>query len=382
MASRRTYDNLPRKERACIVGVAVRGREQPWQVQDSLEELAALAEASNAEVVARVTQTLQRPSRTYLGSGRLEQVAEETRAGRFDVVLFDDELGPTQQRMLESILEVKVIDRTALILDVFARRARTREGKLQVELAQTEYLLPRLAGQWSHLERLGGSIGTRGPGETQIETDRRLVRNRLSRIKKELERVRAQRARRRRQRARSETHNISLVGYTNAGKSALFNCLTAADVPAADQLFSTLDTTTRRVHLPSGVSAVLSDTVGFVRKLPPVLVEAFQATLEELHQADLLLHVVDISSRQAVDQAEAVDGVLESIGLAGIPRIIVLNKVDLAEAGPDTETPERLASIVARAESCVRTSATGGTGIEALRQAIVEGLGVTAGAGV
>ena len=382
MPRRRTYDNLRRKERACIVGVAVRGLGQPEEVNDSLDELAALAEASNAEVVARVTQTLHRPSPSYLGSGRVQDLAEEARSGRFDVVLFDDELGPTQQRTLENALNVKVIDRTALILDVFARRARTRESKLQVELAQTEYLLPRLAGQWSHLERLGGGIGTRGPGETQIETDRRLVRNKLSRIKKELARVGTQRAQRRQHRARGEIHNVSLVGYTNAGKSALFNCLTASDVRAADQLFSTLDTTTRRVHLPSGVSAVLSDTVGFVRKLPPVLVEAFQTTLEELHQADLLLHVVDISTRRAAEQAEAVEGVLEGMGMGAIPRILVLNKVDLVAGGPDDGALARLASIVARAESSVRTSAKDGTGVEALRRAIVDGLGVAVEAGI
>ena len=382
MPRTRTYDNLPRKERACIVGVAVRGRGYPGEIEDSLDELAALAEASNAEVVARVTQTLHRPSRTYLGTGRIEEIAADARSGRFDVVLFDDELGPTQQRILERALEVKVIDRTALILDVFARRARTRTGKLQVELAQTEYLLPRLAGQWSHLERLGGGIGTRGPGETQIETDRRLVRNRLSRIKKELARVRRQREQQRRNRDRGEIHNVSLVGYTNAGKSALFNCLTAADVTAADQLFSTLDTTTRRVHLPSRVSAVLSDTVGFVRKLPPVLVEAFQATLEELHQADLLLHVIDVSSRHAAEQARAVDDVLDSMGLAAMPRILVLNKLDLVGDGLDTGVPPRLAATVADAERWTTTSATHGWGIEQLRRAIVEGLGVAVGAGV
>jgi len=381
MPRTRTYDNLPRRERACIVGVAVRGQVHRGEIEDSLDELAALAEAANAEVVARVTQTLHRPSRTYLGTGRLEEIAENARSGRFDVVLFDDELGPTQQRTLENVLEVKVIDRTALILDVFARRARTREGKLQVELAQTEYLLPRLAGQWSHLERLGGGIGTRGPGETQIETDRRLVRNRLSRIKKELARVRRQRRQQRQNRDRDEIHNVSLVGYTNAGKSALFNCLTAGDVRAADQLFSTLDTTTRRVHLPSSVAAVLSDTVGFVRKLPPVLVEAFQATLEELHQADLLLHVVDMGNRHAAEQARIVDGVLESMGLAKMPRILVLNKLDLAGDGPDTGVPPHLAATVADADRWTTTSATHGWGIEELRRAIVEGLGIAVGAG-
>jgi len=382
MPRTRTHNNLPGRERACIVGVAVRGREQPWELDDSLDELAALAVAANARVVERVTQTLQRPSRTYLGSGRLDQIAQMARAGRFDVVLFDDELGATQQRVLENALEIKVIDRTALILDVFARRARTREGKLQVELAQAEYLLPRLAGQWSHLERLGGGIGTRGPGETQIETDRRLIRNKLSRIKKELAHVRAQRAQQRHQRERSEILNISLAGYTNAGKSALFNRLTAADVRAADQLFSTLDPTTRRVHLPSGVSAVLSDTVGFVRKLPPVLVEAFQTTLEELHQADLLLHVVDASSRHGTEQARVVDEVLESMGLGSIPRILVLNKLDLVGDSPDTGVPPHLDRTVAAAERWTATSATQNWGIEALRGAIVEELGVEIQAGV
>ena len=298
-------------------------------MEDSLDELAALAEACGAEVVGRMSQTLNKFSPTYIGKGKIEDLRNQILETRADTVIFDDELKPSQQLRLEDDLKVKVIDRSTLILDVFARRARTAEGKLQIELAQSEYLLPRLAGQWSHLERLGGGIGTRGPGETQIETDRRLVRTKISRIKKELKKVRIRREGQRNNRLRSDLGVAAFVGYTNAGKSALFNKLTSSEVTERDQLFSTLDTTTRRIHLPSGAPATISDTVGFIYKLPPVVVEAFTATLEELEQADVLVHVVDANSEYSEKQIEVVDKILDDMDLSHVPRILVLNKMDL-----------------------------------------------------
>ncbi len=246
----------------------------------------------------------------------------------YDVVLFDDELSPSQQRNIEEALTVKVIDRTALILDIFARRARTREGALQVELAQHEYLLPRLAGQWSHLERLGGGIGTRGPGETQIETDRRLVRARITHLKAQLDQVRRHRSLYRRRRAKQGVPVVALVGYTNAGKSTLMNALSKSAVLAEDKLFATLDPVTRKVGLPGGGFFLLTDTVGFIQKLPTGLVAAFRATLEELTDADLLLHVVDITHPNAAEQAETVEQTLAGLDVATKPRLTVLNKVD------------------------------------------------------
>ncbi len=341
-----------------------------WTLEDSVDELAELARAAGANPVAQVTQHLPKPSPTYLGRGKLEELKEAIHVHRVDTAIFDDELMPSQQRALEDLLKIKVIDRTALILDVFAQRARTREGQLQIELAQTEYLLPRLAGQWSHLERLGGGVGTRGPGETQIETDRRLVRSRLSRVKKEIERVRSQRDQQRRRRTR-DAFTVSLVGYTNAGKSALFNRLTSGDVRSRDRLFETLDTTTRQLYLHSGTKAALSDTVGFIHKLPPILVAAFRATLEEAHEADLLLHVVDVSSHYAAEQAQVVEDVLEDMGLAETPRILVLNKWDLVSSSPDTGEPDSFSqALLPQDESAVLTSATEGWGIEQLRQEI------------
>jgi GTP-binding protein HflX len=245
------------------------------------------------------------------------------------VVIFDDELSPSQQRNLERILGVKVIDRTALILDIFATRAQTREGRAQVELAQLQYLLPRLAGQWSHLERMEGAIGTRGPGETQIETDRRLIRGRIAKIRRDLEEVRTQRELYRRRRARNNMPVVALVGYTNAGKSTLMRALSGADVLAEDKLFATLDPVTRRISLPSGEVVLLTDTVGFIQKLPTQLVAAFRATLEELEEADLLLHVIDIAHPNAFEQTETVDATLKDLGVDAKPRLLALNKVDL-----------------------------------------------------
>ena len=305
-----------------------------------------LTESAGADVVATVQQRADRLTPTYIGKGKLEELQELIEEKSASVVIFDDELTPTQQRNLEAVIsprtftrngeqtEVKVIDRTALILDVFGRHASSYEGKLQVELAQHEYLLPRLAGQWSHLERLGGGIGTRGPGETQIETDRRLVRRRLQKIKSELDGVRRRRTLHMDRRKKSAIPMATLVGYTNAGKSTLFNALVQAGTGgdaslAANQLFSTLDPVTRRIRLPSGAPLLLSDTVGFIQKLSPNVIAAFRATLDELDRADVLLHVIDVSHPKAPEQTEVVEQTLDELGLGGRPRLLVINKMDL-----------------------------------------------------
>jgi len=298
-------------------------------LEDTLNELDYLARTAGAQVAARVTQRSEHFTQTYVGKGKVQEIVEQLVETRADVVIFDDELTPTQQRNLENALGAKVIDRTALILDVFGRHAQTYEGKLQVELAQHKYLLPRLAGQWSHLERLGGGIGTRGPGETQIETDRRLVRRRIQRIERDLDAVRRRRGIYMGRRKRSTIPIASLVGYTNAGKSTLFNALSNAKVTAEDQLFSTLDPVTRRVRLPSGAPLLLADTVGFIQKLSPTVVAAFRATLEEVAEADVLLHVIDVSHPKAPEQTEVVEKILKDMGLEDRPRILVANKMDL-----------------------------------------------------
>jgi GTP-binding protein HflX len=360
-----------------LVGVALKGQRSPWSMADSLAELAQLAATAGAEVVGTVTQQLERFSHTYVGSGKLEELLVLQEALGFTTLICDDELTPTQQRNLERAFKerVKVIDRTALILDVFARHARTREGRLQVELAQAEYLLPRLAGQWSHLERLGGGIGTRGPGESQIETDRRLIGQRIHRMKQELERVRAQRAQHRAQRRRMRMAVVALVGYTNAGKSSLLNALTQAGVLARDQLFSTLDPTTRRVHMPGGEPVLFTDTVGFIQKLPTALVAAFRATLEEIGEADVLLHVVDIGHPNAPEHVEVVESILADLGLETKPRVLALNKADLLD--PDVDR-SFLASV--GGATAVLTSAATGLGLDELREAIATVL-AHAGAG-
>ncbi len=316
---------------------AALGRSVGWDTESSLEELSQLVRTAGGVVVGRAVQKLASPNPAhYIGRGKLREIISERNASGYTLVIFDDELSPSQQRNLENALEVKVLDRTALILDIFAMRARTREGRLQVNLAQSEYLLPRLAGQWSHLERLGssgaqGAIGVRGPGETQLETDRRLARNRIAKLKREIEGVRRQRALYRHRRARSGIPIVALVGYTNAGKSTLMRALSNADVFVEDQLFATLDPVTRRVRLPSGAAALLTDTVGFIQKLPTQLVAAFQATLEELAEADLLLHVVDFTHPDAADQSQTVDDTLAELGLSEKPCVTALNKVDLLE---------------------------------------------------
>ena len=280
-------------------------------------------------MVGTVFQKLDKPAHTYLGKGKIEEL--RVIHGAFDTLILDDELTPTQQRNLESAFgeNIKVIDRTALILDIFASRARTKEGRLQVELAQHEYLLPRLAGQWSHLERLGGGIGTRGPGETQIETDRRLINRRIQHLKADLEKVRSQRALHRKRRRSQDVPVVALVGYTNAGKSTLFNALTTAGVTESSALFATLDPVTRRVRLPNDQNVLMSDTVGFIHKLPPTVVAAFHATLEELHDADILLHVVDVTHKNMRQHIAVVEEILSDLGLREKPDLLVFNKMDL-----------------------------------------------------
>ncbi|MDP6716777.1 MAG: GTPase HflX [SAR202 cluster bacterium] len=323
------------------MGVQMKRRGPRWRIQDSLAELGELATSARAQVIGSMFQRVDRPTNIYVGKGKLKELKELAQAGRFDTLICDDELTPTQQRNLENALgDVKVIDRTALILDVFASRAQTKEGRLQVELAQHEYLLPRLAGQWSHLERLGGGIGTRGPGETQIETDRRLVRDRIQRLKRSLEDVRRHRRLHRARRNSNQMPVASLVGYTNAGKSTLLNNVARADVRAEDRLFSTLDPITRRIMLPSGAPILVSDTVGFIHKLPPTVVAAFRATLEEIEESTVILQVVDISHRNSKEHVRVVEDILREMRLEDIPRILVLNKVDLL---PDDVDPVEVA---------------------------------------
>jgi len=264
-----------------------------------------------------------------VGRGKLQELIALKDTADYSVLILDDELSPNQQRNLEEALQVKVIDRAALILDIFARRACTHEGRLQVELAQYQYLLPRLAGQWSHLERLGGGIGTRGPGEAQIETDRRLIRRKIQRLKAQTEEIRKHRNLYRQKRRKSGLPVIALVGYTSAGKSTLINALCEADILTRDRLFATLDPTTRRLVLPDRTAVLVTDTVGFIRKLPPTIIDAFRATLEELAEASILLHVVDLASQDAPEQCQVVEGILHDLELADKPRITALNKIDM-----------------------------------------------------
>ena len=354
-------------EKAFLVGVDSQVSAGNWSIESSLKELSYLSRTAGATVVGKLSQKLERPSPTYyLGKGKLEELIKLKEQSAYTVVIFNDELLPRQQRNLEEALEVKVIDRTALILDIFSRRAQTREGQLQVDLAQHQYLLPRLAGQWSHLERLGGGIGTRGPGESQLETDRRLIRKRIHRLQDQIEAIRRHRALYRQKRNKSHIPVVALVGYTNAGKSTLLNVLSQANVLVEDKLFSTLDPVTRRLALPNGQQLLLTDTVGFIHKLPPSIVAAFRATLEELTEADLLLNVVDITHKDAAEQFQTVEEILSDLNLDEKPQITVLNKVDLAGNQEEIDILAQNALVKPPDDNTIVISALKGWGLDIL----------------
>ena len=334
---------------------------------ESLAEAKQLAVSAGVDALTVVKGRRERPDPAlFAGKGKVDEIAEAVAATHSPVTIFNHNLSPVQERNLQKRLNCRVVDRTSLILDIFAQRARSHEGKVQVELAQLEHLSTRLVRGWTHLERQKGGIGLRGPGETQLETDRRLLGKRVKSLKEKLARMQAQRAVQRRARERANVYSVSLVGYTNAGKSTLFNRLTRAGVHAADQLFATLDTTTRRVDMGSDTSVVLSDTVGFIRQLPHTLVAAFRATLEETVHADLLLHVVDASSPDRDVQIEAVNTVLAEIGADAIPQVLVMNKIDLTQLTPRVERDEygKIARIWISAES--------GSGLDSARLALQE----------
>lgn len=367
------------RERAFLVGIWLRSDKSLLPLEDSLAELSLLAETAELEVVGEAMQRLDTPHPdTFIGSGKIEEIrafVEETLA---DVIIFDNELSPRHQRELEKAFgeSIRVLDRTALILDIFAQHAHTSEGILQVELAQYEYRLPRLTRAWTHLARQAGGgggrtgsqggVGLRGPGETQLEIDRQEIRHKITFLKKELEKVRSHRAAHRQQRKRAQIPIITLVGYTNAGKSTLLNCLAKCDIYTANKLFATLDPTTRRVRLPEGENILLTDTVGFIQKLPTQLVAAFRATLEEIAESDLLIHVVDLTHPNSLAQKQAVEQTLEAIEANHIPSITLLNKIDLIE------TPEELQKAALDYPDSIGVSALTGEGIPSLLQKIEE----------
>jgi len=369
----------PPHEQGFLVGVELKSlRSSPdhvtspaqlFSVEDSLEELAALADTAGLGVAGGTYQRLEhiQPA-TYIGKGKVEELKQYRDELSIDVFLFDDELSPRQQRELERALDCKIVDRTALILDIFAQHAHTREGQLQVELAQYEYRLPRLTRMWTHLARqtggraggATGGVGLRGPGEAQLEVDRREIRRRIAHLKHELEEVRQHRARYRQKRRQAAIPTIAIVGYTNAGKSTLLNALAGADILMADMLFATLDPTTRRVSLPQGREVLFTDTVGFIQKLPTHLVAAFRATLEEIAEADLIVHVVDITHPNALEQAGVVEGTLRNIGATEAPVLVALNKIDRLA------NPDEIGELVAEFPNSLAISARTGQGIDAL----------------
>lgn len=370
----------PPEERAILVGVELSGSPSLLSLEDSLTELALLAKTAGVSVIGTITQRLDMPNpATFIGSGKLEELHAYVLETGASVVIFDEELSPRQQRDLEKVLgeNIKVIDRTALILDIFARHARTREGAVQVELAQYEYRLPRLTRAWTHLARqsggraggASGGVGVRGPGETQLEVDRREISRRIAFLKKQLEEIRQQRNLHRRQRRASGSPVVALVGYTNAGKSTLLNKLSDADVLSADQLFATLDPTTRRTELPSGQTILLTDTVGFIQKLPTMLVASFRATLEEVTEANVLLHVVDLSHVNMDEQVGAVEEVLEELEAGDKLVITALNKADRVDL-TDEAQQVRVKDALAAYPNAVVVSALTGDGLDALRAKI------------
>ena len=357
-------DLTPAPERAFLIAVDT-GSDVGWPAEDSLQELASLARTAGAEVVGAEWQQRRHPDPdTYIGAGKAQELLAAKVETGFTVLIADDELSPTQQRGLEEVLGVKVIDRSRLILDIFALHARTREGRLQVELAQLEYQLPRLTKLWTHLSRTGGGIGTRGPGESQLETDRRLIRDRISVMKARGDQVRRNRETGAKSRTTRGEPTVAIVGYTNAGKSTLLNSLVGSSVVLAeDRLFATLDPTSRRVRLPGGLHAIVTDTVGFIHKLPHQLVDAFRATLEEVSRADLLLEVVDASDHHALEHRATVQAVLDELGAAEKPRIIAANKIDAAQMHAREIDPAALG-----------VSAATGLGLGPLRSALEETL--------
>ncbi|HSM24220.1 MAG TPA: GTPase HflX [Anaerolineaceae bacterium] len=381
MAKKTTEPTRIARERAFLVGVDIFNQQNWLSLADSLEELSLLADTAGLEVVGEATQSLSHPNPdTFIGSGKVEEIISLVNETQSDVIIFDEELSPRHQRELEKSFgdRVRVIDRTALILDIFAQHADTREGILQVELAQYEYRLPRLTRAWTHLARQAGGgagrtgsvggVGLRGPGETQLEVDRREIRKKITNLKKELEKVRSHRSRYRQQRKRSQIPTVALVGYTNAGKSTLLNYLSKSEVYVADQLFATLDPTTRRVNLSEKNYCLITDTVGFIQKLPTQLIAAFRATLEEINEADLLLHMVDLTHPNAQSQWQSVQETLTVLEANQIPTITVLNKIDLL---PDPDSAQELSRGY---EDAVAISAKTGLGIPNMLKMVEEEL--------